>query len=251
MPKQISPIVKIKGTIDQLTFFKTQDGYLMKEKSGVSGDRIKSDPAFKNTRRNGKEFGTGCKAGKVFRTAFMDEITIAADNRVISRISKSMVAIAKSDSVSVFGERRVENGNIKMLEGLEFNLAAPFSAAFKKELTYVIDRVTGEATINIPDFIPENTIAAPDGVTHYRLFAAAGTIDFATGKYAIERTANPIALYNAVIVAPGTLEFVFPPASDLPVFIVMGIEYMMMINGVQYSQAKKLNSLSVIAVDQS
>ena len=36
-------IIKIEGTIGDITFFKTADGYLAREKSGVSADRIKTE----------------------------------------------------------------------------------------------------------------------------------------------------------------------------------------------------------------
>ena len=39
-------IIKLKGTIGDVSFYKTKDGYLAREKGGVDGDRIKNDPAF-------------------------------------------------------------------------------------------------------------------------------------------------------------------------------------------------------------
>ena len=57
-------ILKIKGTIGDITFYKTKDGYLVKEKSAVEGNRIASDPAFQRTRENNSEFGRAGKAGK-------------------------------------------------------------------------------------------------------------------------------------------------------------------------------------------
>ncbi len=39
-------IIKFEGTLDEITFYKTQDGYLAKTKSGVSAERIATDPAF-------------------------------------------------------------------------------------------------------------------------------------------------------------------------------------------------------------
>ena len=58
-------IVKLKGTIGDITFYKTQDGHLAREKGGVDASRIKNDPAFQRTRENGSEFGRAGKAGKV------------------------------------------------------------------------------------------------------------------------------------------------------------------------------------------
>lgn len=49
MAKQKS-IIKLEGTIGGITFLKTSDGYLAKEKSEVSKSRISSDPAFARTR---------------------------------------------------------------------------------------------------------------------------------------------------------------------------------------------------------
>jgi hypothetical protein len=50
-------IIKLEGTIGDVSFYKSKDGYLAREKGGVDGDRIKNDPAFQRTRENGSEFG--------------------------------------------------------------------------------------------------------------------------------------------------------------------------------------------------
>jgi len=39
-------IIKLKGTIGDITFYKTQDGHLARKKGGIDASRIKSDPAF-------------------------------------------------------------------------------------------------------------------------------------------------------------------------------------------------------------
>ena len=56
-------IIKLKGTIGDITFYKTQDGHLAREKGGIDASRIASDPAFQRTRENGSEFGRAGKAG--------------------------------------------------------------------------------------------------------------------------------------------------------------------------------------------
>lgn len=64
---KLKGIIKIEGTLQDMTFYKTQDGHLVKTKSGVSGSRIATDPAFARTRENGAEFGSAAKAGKLLR----------------------------------------------------------------------------------------------------------------------------------------------------------------------------------------
>lgn len=46
-------IIKLDGTIGDITFYKSKDGYLAREKGGVPADRIRNDPAFQRTRENG------------------------------------------------------------------------------------------------------------------------------------------------------------------------------------------------------
>ncbi len=62
-------IIKLDSTIGGITFYKSQDGYLAREKGGVSADRIKNDPAFQRTLENGLEFGRAGNAGKVLRNS--------------------------------------------------------------------------------------------------------------------------------------------------------------------------------------
>lgn len=63
-------IIPLKGTIGNITFYKSKDGFLAREKGSLDATRIANDPAFQRTRENGAEFGRAGKAGKVLRTAF-------------------------------------------------------------------------------------------------------------------------------------------------------------------------------------
>lgn len=64
---QQKSIIKLRGTIGGISFYKSKDGYLAREKGGVDGSRIASDPAFARTRENGAEFSNSASAGKLLR----------------------------------------------------------------------------------------------------------------------------------------------------------------------------------------
>src|SRR5690554_250220 len=81
-------IIKLTGKIGDLSFYKSKDGYLAREKGGVDGERIKNDPAFVRTRENGSEFGLAATAGKTLRNAFRPMMMRAADNRITSRLTR-------------------------------------------------------------------------------------------------------------------------------------------------------------------
>ncbi len=62
MAKQVG-ITPLEGTLGEYTFFKTQDSYMVRTRSGVSAERIATDPDFQRTRENNAEFAGGCQAG--------------------------------------------------------------------------------------------------------------------------------------------------------------------------------------------
>jgi hypothetical protein len=104
MAKQTG-IIKLKGKIGDLSFYKSKDGHLAREKGGVEADRIKNDPAFVRTRENGVEFGSSATAGKFSRDSLRPIALSASDNRVVARMTKLMTQIKNLDTTSVRGLR--------------------------------------------------------------------------------------------------------------------------------------------------
>jgi hypothetical protein len=65
-----------------MTFYKTQDGNLIKRKGGVSKQRIDNDPRFARTRENGEEFGNAAMSGKLVRDTVRSMMLNTADNTI-------------------------------------------------------------------------------------------------------------------------------------------------------------------------
>jgi len=248
MPKQISPVVKLKGTIDQLSFYKSQDGFMARQKGGVSGDRLKSDPKFDQTRRAMSEFSIAGKAGKALRSTLNNELGKAADNRVASRLTRALVAVLKTDTVSDFGFRKVENGDLTTLTGFEFNTQVPFSAAIKVPFAPNVDRATGQVSINLASHLPKRDIGAPDNATHYSFFAAAVAMDFATGEASVARQSVAALPWNTTPTTASNISLALPAESPFPVLILLGVEFSTLINNKQYPVSKGLSTLQVLDV---
>lgn len=115
-------ILPLRGTIGNITFYKSKDGYLAREKGGIDAKRIATDPAFQRTRENGMEFGTAGKAGKLLRNAVRVLIQNASDSKMVSRLTREMMKVIKADELSPRGQRNVINGEPALLEGFEFNI---------------------------------------------------------------------------------------------------------------------------------
>src|SRR5690554_5202739 len=159
-------IIKLTGKIGDLSFYKSKDGYLAREKGGVDGERIKNDPAFVRTRENGSEFGLAATAGKTLRNAFRPMMMRAADNRVTSRLTRLMSQIRKLDTTSDRGKRSVgvaiqTQAAKDLLKGFNFNVRSMLNAILYRPIA--LDTSTGEITIE--DLVPVNHIAAPANST--------------------------------------------------------------------------------------
>src|SRR5436190_2491729 len=136
-------IIKLRGTIGDITFYKTQDGHLAREKGGIDASRIKNDPAFQRTRENGSEFGRAGKAGKTLRTALRTLLMNSSDSRMVSRLTQAMVKVIQADEVSERGLRNVIDGEAQLLTGFEFNIGGKLGASLFSPYVSSIDRANG------------------------------------------------------------------------------------------------------------
>ncbi|WP_293894433.1 hypothetical protein [Flavobacterium sp.] len=232
---KLEGIIKIQGTLENLTFYKTADGQLVRTKGGVSKNRIKNDPAFKRTRENGMEFAESAHAGKLMRTAVGTMLFHAKDRRLSSRMLGIMAQIKNLDTTSIRGERKVSEGlgtaeGRLLLKGFDFNVHAAFGSVLYVPLS--LDTPSGKVTFT--DFIPAEQIMFPEGATHFSMRSAFVNLDFETGVY--ETTISPLenrALDNSLTTL--TLTPSAPATGSGTAIYVLLIEFFQEVNGVQYT----------------
>ncbi|MFV7235308.1 hypothetical protein [Flavobacterium sp. ZB4R12] len=242
-------IIKLKGTIGDITFYKTKDGHLAREKGGVDASRIANDPAFQRTRENGSEFGRAGKAGKTLRTALRTLLLNSADNRMVSRLTQAMVKVIQADLVNERGLRNVIDGEAELLVGFEFNIGGKLGTSLFAPFVGAIDRVTGEITVDLASFVPANMIAAPSGTTHFKIISAGAEINFEAETFVVASSETAILPWDfAPTVAINHLNAV-TPNSVSPLFLALGVEYYQEVNGRMYPLKNgSYNPLSLVQV---
>jgi hypothetical protein len=248
MAKQLG-ITKLGGTIGDITFYKSQDGMMARQKTTVSGNRL-TDPAFARVRENAQEFGRAGKAGKVLRAAFSKLLSKSADGRVISRLVQAIMNVQKTDITSARGERNIGSGDASLLKGFNFNVKSPLSTVLSEQYTTAINRVTGVASVSIPAYIPQDAINAPTGTSHIKLISAASAIDFLNESYQSVSASSAEIAYGTQQEALLTLTHNLPANSTDPLFLVLGVEFYQEFNGILYQlKTGSFNALTIIAVD--
>ncbi|WP_417858939.1 hypothetical protein [Xanthomarina gelatinilytica] len=231
---KLKSLIKIEGTLDDLTFYKGKEGYLIKTKSGVSGNRIKTDPAFARTRENGTEFGHCATSGKTLRRAILNLLSDAKDGRVTSRLTKTMALVKNQDLTSARGQRQVaiglaSNEGRALLKGFDFNSNALLSAVLLSDFS--LNPATGE--ISISDFIPNHNLNLPGGATHVSFTSGFLNLDFSTGDK--DLLLSPVQ--NMII--DGTTSNIILTPAGVPVgtgneLFFLKVAFFQEINAVQY-----------------
>ncbi len=165
--------IKLKGSLGGLTFYKNNGKDLIRTTGGIDKSRIEKDPAFKRTRENMSEFGGAASVGKALRQGYASIIKSMSDSSVTGRLTGIMKRI-NSLGAGKRGQRIFEIlTNKAVLEGFEFNKAAPLDAIFyAPNVAPALDANRSIATWEVPDFNTSTYIQAPEGATHFKLVLA-------------------------------------------------------------------------------
>jgi hypothetical protein len=243
-------LIQLRGGVGNLSFYKTQDGYLARKRSGVTGDRFRSDPRFRRTRENAAEFTRAGKATQLLRTAFRKSLKAVADNRVTSRLVAAMMKVIQADAVSARGHRNVIDGEIALLQGFEFNEHGPLATTFLAPYTATIDRQTGTMVVDIPAFSAEEMISIPEGATHIRLKAGGAAIDFEANTHSVSSSESEPLPITLAAQGPLQLTQAVAPASVNPLILAFGIEFLQLVNDIQYPLKNGAhNAMAIVKVD--
>lgn len=242
-------ILKIEGTVEDLTFYKKDGKNFVRRKGGVSKERIETDPSYVRTRENNSEFSISAGAGKMLRLALGSLVFKAKDSKLSSRMLKTMSVIKNYDGTSARGKRQVYEGldtpeGKLALVGFDFNINAPLNSV----LFAAYDLNTANGVMKIIGFIPLEQIRYPQGATHVSFQNGVLGIDFETevSELALSTIENlPIDLTPTTItLTPSSI----PTTTGVTLFL-LSISFYQEVNGVQYSlKNEEYNVLQILEV---
>ncbi len=242
-------IIKLKGTIGDITFYKTKDGHLAREKGGIDASRIANDPAFQRTRENGSEFGRAGKAGKILRTALRQVLINSSDGRMVSRLTQAMTKVIQADATNPRGLRNVIDGEAELLAGFEFNIGGKLGTTLFAPFVGTIDRVSGLIGLSLAPFVPITMIAASSGTTHFKIISAGAAIDFEAETFEVTTSETAILPWDATLTAPIDQDNSVSANSTKPLFLALGVEFYQEVNGQMYPLKNgAYNPLSLVQV---
>ena len=241
--------VRIKGSLDQWTFYQGPDGQMVRLRGGVTPERIATDPIFAMTRENGAEFGESAKMGKLLRQSIRPMIMTSADGKVTSRITALMAKVKNLDATSIRGERKVALGLATpagklLFQGMDLNVKAPLGTVLFKP--FALDTASGK--ISIAGLNPTRDISVPTGATVVILQGAWAKVDFVTGVYETQYTNEEelaiVPVATNVLLTPTAV-----PAGPGVSFFVLEISFGQVVNGLTYRMKNRsFNAVQIVEV---
>jgi hypothetical protein len=168
-------MIKFKGKMDGISFYKKDGVYVARKASGPSRERILNDPKFERTRENMSEFAGLALASASFSTIFAP-VKNLRDTKVRGRSAKLFRKMMVVDEASILGQRQVllsahRSNLVKMELNLDSQLNTMFTANYTA--THSADRKT--ATITIPEIL-HYMVTPPPSATHFQLVQLSGIL---------------------------------------------------------------------------
>jgi hypothetical protein len=250
MAKQKGP-VKLSGTIGDLTFYESGNQHLVKLKNGPTREEVLTKKEYVRTLENSNEFGPCASAGKLIRTALELVGSHLTDPTMVNRLTERLTRVMQSDTASQRGTRRVQRGQLSILKNFEFLKEARMADSFFAPYEAAFDRAIGTGTITIPSFLPKASLVLPPHATRVKLVATALALDFEKGRTQKAVSASePLRLDNS-LTEPITLTCAFEAPTELPIILVLGLQFMEEHEGFCYPmREKEYNATAIVLAEK-
>ena len=178
MAKNKGPL-KLSGSLGEITFRDTREGNIASQKSSLTRERVRTDPAFERSRLAAQTFKQAACAAGLIRRTFLPLLTDCTDTRFAGRLTARVRKIIQEDSENRAGEQ-LGFSDLTELVGFECNKLQSFSAVCYLGLN--INHKISEQKLNITVAgMKANADSLPVGITHWQGQLAVGIVNFHKG----------------------------------------------------------------------
>lgn len=249
MARQVG-LLKLVGTLGDISFYKAVYGYLARTKTGVDRKTVLNDPRFQRTRENALEFGRAAKSGKLLRVAIRPFLMHAKDSMTVQRLTQRMMKVLlQAETLNPRGMRTVANGDLALLNGFDFNINARLDSIIQIGYNSTFDRIAGTAILDLQSYKPKRDIKAPNGTTHFKLLFGAAALNFDGLKFVFSSADGSMLPYDGNENPMATITTNLSANLTVPVVLVLGIVYYQQVNGELYDlESGAFNALGVVGV---
>jgi len=166
-------IMQLEGSMANVSMYKMHgsDKVVVRSKGGPSKDQIKTKQKFEKVRQNNSEWAGCTLMGSKIRRSFA-VMNRLEDYPVTGALNALCKDIQKLDTESEPGKRAIRLSQYKnMISGFSFSNKQVLESVLRVPIETTLDRVTGEATIEIPEVNTDLYLYNFRNLPYYRMVA--------------------------------------------------------------------------------
>jgi hypothetical protein len=243
-------MISFSGSIGDITYIQGKHGNYAKERKAVSKDKIANSPNYARFRDYLSEFKEAHRVNRLLREPLKPFIGRCKDTRMTQRLHYLFMQALKKDTINPLGKRNVLDGELALLGKFEFNNSAALLDTMQVNITGIIDRSTGEASVSINSFVPEKVLKHMDKCTHVRLSIAVIAINFITGETQKQFLDGEYLPIDKEPTGPVTLSASLSAGLTDPILLLLKLQYFEEAGGRIYEHLDNSgNTCTILKVD--
>lgn len=215
----------------------------LKRMRSHSAERLHNDPAFENVRKNWQDFSTAARSAKLLRTVMENIMEPVHDRSRQWRLTKAMSQVLKADKTNPRGKYNPDNGDLKLLEGIELNTGASFYELLPESLlAFGIDKK--KVKLQIWPVEPDSARQHPltPTATDVEVRLAVADINFSQQTFNVKWSSSGLLPFVNSRMDNTKLAVKLDKSSRLPLFIFVAVNF--------YNEGfkERLNAISLVCV---
>jgi hypothetical protein len=199
-----------------------RDGHYQVRQIGLTKKRVRSDPAFHLTRLHAKQLAQTAKLTKLITGALLPGTSI---KNIFPRLMPLVHKALAADTEAAIGYRHWAKADWSILEGFEANNECSFREAIKMDTPIQFSQRREQAIVQLPAFVPADTIHPPEGIAHARIFTLYACIDPAANNTTTIRTRSTLIPGKPITIQPKPLITPLSKEANKLHIIAIGVEW--------------------------
>ncbi len=225
---------ELTGKMGDLVFYNSPYGPLVRRKGSLNKKRVMKDPAFERSRKAGTEFGRASSAGALLRGEVKWHFPNVVEHSTNYRLNRVLADAIREEKVHGPGDRVLNDADLSILRGFEWNSKQGFSTVFQGNVKMEIDRASGVMRVHVPAVNFKKQLDALGGATHVVITALGMAPDFEKGK--CETAVAAGEMWNLADSKAGAqvMEVVLKPGLTGHLILGVGMKAFQEVNGKMY-----------------
>jgi hypothetical protein len=148
--------------------------YYQVRKIGLTAKKVRTHPAFKNTRKRAEYMATAAGFGKLIRNAFLEGTGITQRPGMLNGV---LIKILETGQFNDMGRKIFLGADFSPLHNFQFNPALSIEQTTSLPFQAMVVASQQQVRVTVPPFVPVNEIESMSTYTHCRIVFIAVEID--------------------------------------------------------------------------